>query len=50
VKLQEEIRLPRAKGTSREDKRHYRDVMGQEERSIIEQIYAREIAHFGYSF
>jgi hypothetical protein len=45
-----EINLPRAKGTSREDRRHYRDVMGQEERSIVAQACAREIAHFGYSF
>ena len=50
LKLPEEIRLPRAKGAFREDRRHYRDVMGREERSIIEQICAREIAHFGYSF
>jgi hypothetical protein len=50
LKLPEEIKLPRAKGTSREDKRPYRDIIGQEERSIIERVCAREIAHFGYSF
>lgn len=50
LKLPEAIRLPRAKGTFREDRRHYRDIMGQEERSIIERVCAREIAHFGYSF
>jgi hypothetical protein len=47
---EQKISLPRAKGTFREDRRHYRDIIGQEERSIIEQICAREIAHFGYSF
>jgi hypothetical protein len=50
LKLPEEIRLPRAKGTFREDRRHYRDVMGQEERSIIARVCAREIARLGYSF
>ncbi len=50
LKLPEEIKLPRAKGTSREDKRPYRDIIGQEERNIIERVCAREIAHFGYSF
>lgn len=50
LKLPEEIRLPRAKGTFREDRRHYRDIIGPEERGIIERACAREIAHFGYSF
>jgi hypothetical protein len=50
LNLPEEIRLPRAKGTVREDRRQYRDVMGHEERSIVTQVCAREIAHFGYSF
>jgi hypothetical protein len=50
LNLPEEITLPRAKGAVREDRRHYRDVMGHEERSIVERVCAREIAHFGYSF
>lgn len=50
LNLPKEINLPRAKGTSREDRRHYREVMGYEERSIVAQACAKEIAHFGYSF
>ncbi len=50
LNLPEEIKLPRAKGTFREDRRHYREVMGQEERDIVAQACAREIEHFGYSF
>jgi hypothetical protein len=50
LNLPKEVELPRAKGSFREDRRHYRDVMGQEERSIIAQVCAREIEHFGYSF
>jgi hypothetical protein len=45
-----EIKLPRAKGTAREDRRHYRDVMGHEESSIVTQVCAEEIARLGYSF
>jgi hypothetical protein len=44
------IALPRAKGSFRQDRRHYRDIIGEEERSIIERICGREIKHFGYSF
>ncbi len=50
LNLPGELKLPRAKGDIREDRRHYREVMGREERSIIERVCAREIAHFGYSF
>jgi hypothetical protein len=50
LNLPEKISLPRAKATFRKDRRHYRDVMGPEERSMIERVCAREIARFGYSF
>jgi hypothetical protein len=50
LKLPEEIELPRARGEHRQDRRHYRDVMGHEEETIVAQICAREIAHLGYSF
>lgn len=50
LKLPEEVRLPRAKGTSRKDRRPYGDIIGQEERSVIEQVCAREIAYFDYRF
>jgi Sulfotransferase family len=44
------IELPKAKGTSRTDRRHYKDVMGQEERNIVAQVCAREIQLFSYRF
>ena len=50
LNLPGKLELPRAKGNIREDRRHYREVMGREERGIIERVCAREIAHFGYSF
>jgi hypothetical protein len=50
LNLPEEITLPRAKGAVREDRQHYRGVMGHEERSIVERACAREITHFGYRF
>jgi len=50
LNLPEEIQLPRAKGQAREDRRHYREIMGHEERSIVAQVCAKEIAHFGYTF
>lgn len=50
LNLPEEIALPRTKGAVREDRRHYRDMMGHEERSIVERVCAREIAYFGYRF
>jgi hypothetical protein len=50
LNLPEEIQLPRAKGSAREDRRHYREIMGHEERSIVDRACAKEIAHFGYSF
>jgi hypothetical protein len=50
LNLPGKLELSRAKGHIREDRRHYREVMGREERSIIERACAREIAHFGYSF
>jgi hypothetical protein len=50
LNLPGKLELSRAKGHIREDRRHYREVMGREERSIIERVCAREIAHFGYSF
>jgi len=50
LNVPEKIELPRARGTHREDRRHYREIMGQEERSIVARICAREIVHFGYRF
>lgn len=50
LNLPGKIELPRAKASVREDRRHYREVMGYEERSMVAQVCAREIAHFSYSF
>jgi hypothetical protein len=50
LNLPEEIELPRIRGAHREDRRHYREIMGHEERDIVARICAREIALFGYSF
>jgi len=50
LNLPEGIELPRAKVVHDKERRHYREVMGQEERSIVAQACAREIAYFGYRF
>lgn len=50
LKLPGWIELAGAKGLVREDRQHYRDVIGHEERDVIAQVCAREIAYFGYSF
>jgi hypothetical protein len=42
--------LPRAKSTSRKDKRHYREILSEEDRIAIEAAFRREIALFGYRF
>lgn len=48
--IEEEIVLPRAKGHTRVDDRHYRDFYDDTTRAVIEKRYAREIAAFGYTF
>lgn len=42
--------LPRAKGTARSDRRHYSELLGEDERERIALLFAREIAHFRYRF
>jgi len=42
--------LPRAKSRFRQDKRHYRDILGAEDIVAIEKMSAREIALFGFTF
>ena len=42
--------LPSAKAEHRRDKRHYREVLSDEDRRKIERVYARDIAHFGYEW
>lgn len=48
--LPEPIQLPRAKGNFRKDKRHYREIMGEESCRSLAEVYAREIALLDYSF
>lgn len=50
--LQEPLKLPsyRAKGDIRKDKRHYREILTQEEADIIAKIFAREIKYFAYVY
>ena len=42
--------LPRANTKHRKSRKHYRDMMGEEERVKIARVFAREIAYFGYAF
>jgi hypothetical protein len=44
------LKLPRAKSNTRKDRRPYRDVLGPEERAIIETRCALEIDLLGYEF
>ena len=42
--------LPNAKGEFRKDRRSYREILSDSERSKIARVYAREIAYFGYEW
>jgi len=42
--------LPSAKAGHRRDKRHYRNVLSDEDRRKIEKVYAKEIAYFKYEW
>ena len=42
--------LPRAKSNIRLDKRHYRKILNDEEKKIIEKMFEKEIRLFGYEF
>jgi hypothetical protein len=46
----EKLKLPRAKSSYRNDKRHYRDIITSSGRKKIEQIFSKEISLFGYEF
>ena len=48
--LPEPLILPRAKGQHRKDKRHYREILGNEDRDRIAELFTEEIRRFGYSF
>ncbi len=44
------IALPETKSGYRTDRRPYREVMGRDERAVIDRLCAREIEYFGYRF
>lgn len=48
--LPEPLELPRAKSTSRKDKRHYREILSPEERERIADLFAAEIRLLGYEY
>lgn len=50
VSLPAPLNLPRAKGSYRADRRHYREVLTPEERDRIAADFAREVATFKYEF
>jgi hypothetical protein len=46
----DELELPRAKSRFREDKRSYRDILGEKEKAKIAELFRDEINLFGYNF
>jgi hypothetical protein len=44
------LNLPRAKSSSRQDRRHYRELFTDEDRERVGQKFAEEISLFGYEF
>lgn len=50
IGLPEPLVLPRAKSSHRVDKRSYRDVLGEEERDWVSQMFGEEIRLLGYRF
>lgn len=48
--IPEELVLPRVKSGSRKDKRHYRDILSDEEKVKIAELFADEIKIFDYKF
>jgi hypothetical protein len=50
VGIPEKLVLPRAKSSYRKDRRHYRDIINDEDRKRIEHMFSKEIQLFGYTF
>lgn len=42
--------LPRAKSSTRTDRRHYREILNEEEGEKIGQLFKKEIALLGYEY
>jgi hypothetical protein len=50
IGLSDAVEMPKAKASSRTDRRHYREFYSPESRDIIASRYVREISTFGYTF
>lgn len=50
IGLPEKLDLPHAKGTTRKKNQSYRDLFDDEQRVKIAELFAEEIASFGYEF
>jgi hypothetical protein len=48
VGITEEVALPRTKAGTRQDRRHYSQLLDARARARIESVCARELAAFGY--
>lgn len=48
--LPESIKLPRAKSSSRKDKRSYREILDETQKKQIGEIFSKEISLFNYKF
>lgn len=48
--LPDKIQLPHAKGSYRKDRKHYSEVMDEEEKKVVAQVCKREIVLFNYTF
>jgi hypothetical protein len=48
--ISEPLTLPRTKSSHRPDRRSYREVLGDEDRRKVEQLFADEIKALGYTF
>ena len=50
LRLPGKLELPVTKNNFRKDKRHYRDILSEQDREKIANQYTREIAQFGYEW
>lgn len=48
--LPSELELPRTKSSFRKEKKSYRELLDEEDKSQIAKIFSKEIEHFGYVF
>jgi len=50
LKIPEPLKLPRAKGQFRTSRCHYSEYFDSDERALVEQLFAKEIALMGFKF